>query len=827
MNIRRRIAEHRGITLILILFVALASWYSVITPIFETPDEREHFAFVQFVARGNGLPAQSVDASASFKQEGSQPPLYYLLAAALTFWIDTSDFPAMAWENPHYGYNVPGIVNDNKNLFIHTARENFPYTGAVLAIHLARFLSVLIGASAVLFTYLLALEVFECFSRGDSHVAVARRSHAPTLAACAAAVAAFVPQFLFISGAVSNDSAIVALCALALWQMARLLNDHRLPTADRDVLTLGLICGLAALAKVSGLMLAVLALGVLVWRGLPQFSIEPKSKIENRKSKILFHFTLFAFAFLLVAGWWYARNLLLYGELTGTEMMLSIFGGRTTPMTLDLFTAQTREVFETFWVGFGWGNIRAPEWVYGVVAVAGVVGGVGLIRFMIYDLGFRIWNAQPLVTTNHKSETLAPHASAGVINLKSKILLLLFWLLLVLAALIRWMLVTQAPHGRLFFPALPALAVLIVFGWMQILPDRLGWKAAVLPPNALLRLAQDGWATTPQNQIGGVLGASNHVSIFAFFAFALFANLTILAPAYAYPAWLNENDLAAIPNRVEITYGDQMKLLGYDIVPRRAAPNGSLEVTLYWQSLAAMDDDYSIGLNLLDANQRVLSSRVSYPGRGLLPTRLWRAGQMLRDTYWMPVPADVAAPSLAQLQVTLYSRATRRDLPARDAAGQAITPFVGRVRIVPPQTASIKPQHETRFVFNDQTLAPHPFGSAGVALVGYDAKGNALTLYWQARAPVPNDYTVFVHLFDADDKIIAQIDRQPQNGNAPTSLWEKGEVVVDTYTFDLPAARAARVGLYRAESGERAEVRDQRGERMGYVVTLDLSEASK
>lgn len=200
---------HREIALVLVLSVALGIIYSTTTPLFETPDEPEHFGFVQYVAQGRGLPIQTLDQPAHFaRQEASQPPLYYFVAALATFWIDTSDFPAIVWGNPHYGFLVPGVVNDNKNLFIHTAVESFPYRGAVLAIHIARLISVLMGALAVLFTYLLTLEIFP---------------DRKTFAASAAAFVAFVPQFLFVTGAVSNDSTIVAMCALTLWLMVRML----------------------------------------------------------------------------------------------------------------------------------------------------------------------------------------------------------------------------------------------------------------------------------------------------------------------------------------------------------------------------------------------------------------------------------------------------------------------------------------------------------------------------------------------------------------------------------------------------------------------------
>jgi hypothetical protein len=100
--IRSVLRAHREIALVLALFVALGILYSVTTPLFEAPDEQWHFAFVQHVATGRGLPVQTVAKPTHLaRQEGSQPPLYYLLAAAATFWIDTSDYPGIVWENPH------------------------------------------------------------------------------------------------------------------------------------------------------------------------------------------------------------------------------------------------------------------------------------------------------------------------------------------------------------------------------------------------------------------------------------------------------------------------------------------------------------------------------------------------------------------------------------------------------------------------------------------------------------------------------------------------------------------------------------------------------
>lgn len=55
-------------------------------------------------------------------------------------------------------------------------------------------------------------------------------------------------------------------------------------------------------------------------------------------------------------------------------------------------------------------------------------------------------------------------------------------------------------------------------------------------------------------------------------------------------------------------------------------------------------------------------------------------------------------------------------------------------------------------------------------------------MFWRAAAPSEHDYTAFVHVVDADDQIVAQVDMQPLDGRYPTSIWSPGEMIVDERT---------------------------------------------
>ena len=143
-----------------LVFVALSGYYSVATPIFEASDELWHYPYIKNIADGNGLPVQIPgDKRNYWQQEGGQPPLYYWLGALTTFWIDTGDIGDLYWKNPHASIGIPN-ADGNKNMVIHTAGESFPYHGVPLAVHVVRLLSILMASGTVYVTYLLGRELF-------------------------------------------------------------------------------------------------------------------------------------------------------------------------------------------------------------------------------------------------------------------------------------------------------------------------------------------------------------------------------------------------------------------------------------------------------------------------------------------------------------------------------------------------------------------------------------------------------------------------------------------------------------------------------------------
>jgi len=112
-----------------------------------------------------------------------------------------------------------------------------------------------------------------------------------------------------------------------------------------------------------------------------------------------------------------------------------------------------------------------------------------------------------------------------------------------------------------------------------------------------------------------------------------------------------------------------------------------------------------------------------------------------------------------------------------------------------------------------------PFGDEApqavlrAALIRQASGGATVRLWWDAQAAFDAPYTVFVHYL-RDGEQIAQHDSQPGQGLLPTTLWQPGDLILDTHTLpDVtpePARDRLRLGFYRSDTGEHLPLLDAR-----------------
>lgn len=694
---------------ITLIFLVLGAVYSVVTPLFEAPDEIWHYSFAKHLADGQGLPHLASKKKNVWLREGGQPPLYYFIAALITAPLDTDDFPGYVRFNQAHPNITRGSTSDDVNVFIHTNAERFPYRRSLLAVHLLRLLSVLLGAVTVVGTYALGRQLF------PRH---------PGIALSAAALCAFNPQFIFINSVVNNDSLITALSTLVLYLAVRLVQERG--AGWRTATWLGLALGGALLSKMSALALlpfCLLALGLAWWQ-------DRDWRAFVKRAVLVYSLAL------VVAGWWYARNWLVYGDPLAWTMWTSDLGDRIPPPGIFVLLREFWLVVQSFWAAFGWTNLFADRGVYLVVAALEAAAAIGLARFAVERV---------------RRRSLSDGGNAGL-------LLVGCWFLIVFASLVQYMRTTPAAQGRLLFPAIAAIAVLMALGLAHLFSAR--WRRPVLGVS------------------GGVL-----------LLLAVLIPFHTIAPAYARPVLSSVTAIPAQVTALDVDFGSRLGLCGYRLEGAPATPGEAVSLTLYWEALAEMDAECRVVVRLMTPGGRLLGQKDAPVGSSLYPNDLWQRGDVVYHTMSITTDPQAEGPALGRIVVSVYEDVTG----GWQQLGDEATIGVARLLAGPGLSANASP---VDFRLGEQ-----------VTLIGYEiAPGTArpgakevLTLYWRAEDEMNVDYTVFVHVVDEEGRSLAQYDSYPAAGDYPTTVWEIGEIVNDRRELALPAGLAA--GTYRVEVG--------------------------
>jgi hypothetical protein len=296
-----------------------------------------------------------------------------------------------------------------------------------------------------------------------------------------------------------------------------------------------------------------------------------------------------------------------------------------------------------------------------------------------------------------------------------------------------------------------------------------------------------------------------------------------IKPIYARPPLLASEEVERIPYRTDVTYGEQMELLGYEIETEEVRPTEAIYVTLYWRGLVEMERDYSVSLVVLTPGGELIGQEDSYPGLGSYPTSAWHPGEVAADRAWVRIGRRTSAPTIGWIGVNVYYLPTMERLEA-STGGEALEQvFLQPVKVSPWQPVEYEISHPVNSNLADK-----------IELAGYDLDESSvqpgdtltLTLYWRARAEMSEDYTVFTHLVDGEGQTWAQSDGYPVGGDYPTSFWAEGELVCDERELAVPpdapkGGYGIEVGFYLASSGERLSVLDEAGQVLDNRVVLD------
>jgi len=728
-------AARWALTAILLLFVGLGLAYALATPTLEAPDEIHHYDYVRSLVNTRRPPGVE-EGQKSFSNHS---PLYYAIGALGSAWVGKSDLEAWrARHNPYFGYRFGDVGRDNKNIYLHPDDDRIGASDTWLGVRVVRALSVLMGAATIWVTYRVGREVFP---------------HRPEMGLGGAGLAAFIPQFLFISGAVNDDNGAALFGALALWAMVRILRKG--PSTWRCI-GLGGALGLGLLSKLTVIALlptAGLVVALAAWR--------------NRSWRDLLGWGLIVFGVTaLLAAPWFVRQSLLHGDPIGLSQERAGFGDPERPPSLadlgpDLYWLRT-----SFWGRLGANQIPLSKWIYDLLDVATLIALLGLVRLTIRRLQHPTSNFQPPSTA--RSLQLITLAAAFLLTLGPMI--------------VRRFLRPMPSFGRYLFPVLPSIALLAFTGLSAWLPRRRHLHLALAITAAMLAL--------------GIAGL-----------------VSFLMPAYARPPVYDASSAPEPTHRLDWTYleGERplARLRGYNLNSQAVEPGETVRVTLYWEVLGETESNYILFAQLFGREGAKVGQRDTYPGLGHYPTSFWQPGQIIADQIPIPVAPDALAPSRLRLDVGLYRRGGER-LAVVDGAGNPVTAATAGWLKLSAAEEIAPPAASADYLLGDSIAL------IGYDL-NVESAGVSLTLYWACLAPLDRDHTAFVHLVGPDGALAQADGPPvggdyPTSFWSPNDIVADERFIP---TAGLPpGVYHLNVGMYLLETGQRLPVADADGARL-------------
>ncbi len=257
-------------------------------------------------------------------------------------------------------------------------------------------------------------------------------------------------------------------------------------------------------------------------------------------------------------------------------------------------------------------------------------------------------------------------------------------------------------------------------------------------------------------------------------------------------------------HRRDVSFGGQIKLLGYSLPEAAPRPGHHLPVWVHWVAETSPSAAYEVHLRLLDDNGTTLTELVGLPAGTSFPTSLWERGDLAQGRFDIHLPPDMEG-GRYKLAARLVDSKTGESLLGKRPWSLRSQEWIviGRAEVLSWPLMTEVPDL--------QRPVDGQFGPA-IHLLGYDLMGEAtpggelsITLYWRAEASPGASYHVFVHLVDGMDKLVAQADGIPAGWLRPTSTWRPGEVIVDEHNLSLPLqlpqdAYHLYVGLYAPEA---------------------------
>jgi hypothetical protein len=451
------------IGLIIIVFMVKELAWVYLVPPREAPDELAHYSYIETIAHEHVLPtlgqtlfSKRVELVGATSRQAEEAGSY----------IDTLNYQPgsqINWIAQH-----PPLYY----LTLLPAYSLLPHKNVIFCIMVLRLMSVLMGAVTLWFVSKTVKEMLPC----DRIM--------PALITCAIA---FLPTFSYISATINNDNLVMMLSMVLIYLLvARLSPQNEVSETQKNhtirwELQTGIVLALLALTKTTALPLFLVVLFLQI------FDFFRAGCSAKRKSVAVSTAIIFGIP-LIVAGWWYFRNLMMFGAffpqladaIAVNPKILNLYpglaaifpelapGASAKLSLVDFFVRKNffLEYFKNFWGAFGSFFIQLTSWQYIGIFAFTVIGAAGQIKHI------------------HKKTMPNPlkkmhgfmHSGQGILFLVFVILLAsLTWKIYEISSLRGFL---SAMQGRYFLAAAPALFYMLMRGWEHLTGEKWFSKAA-------------------------------------------------------------------------------------------------------------------------------------------------------------------------------------------------------------------------------------------------------------------------------------------------------------------------------------------------------------
>jgi len=537
----------------------LALWLTMLNlwrlPLGDGRDELAHLQVIDFYQGAWRLPTLPDD-WANTSIQGHQPPLYYVAMAAL---VEVGLIPLPHSHTRYTRYPFANFDFYPQNPYNRVALVQDWHNGSeapIRAWHLLRVVSVCINIAAVWLFYRAARLYFDD----------------PAGVPLSMAFLVLAPGFLQTAPALNNNNALFFFSA---WATLLLVRALRLGLDRRGVLVLGLALGLGLLTKLYMLPLVV-AGGVLVVARRPRYV------------------ALLVAVVLVVAGFWYGRNWMLYGDPSAAAESEAFLQTRRpdAPDAAEIFGILT------LWTGKLWLESAT------VYMTLGWLKGVSYALLGLFLLG-------------------------GVAQLRGK-----------MAGV-----ALRGGAGLMLSAFLPALVLAVYGAWRNLHGDQSAPIMRAVLPLLCLFLAASALALFPPQRRAMVSagGVGLLAGLALYFQFGYF----FAQYPFSYPP----------PSAADgVLFENGARLLSANMNARLVKPGETVRVDLCWavDDARIQEHNYAFTAQLIHPSAPNAASIDAYPLAGRYPTAVWRVGSTFCERVPLHVHQNAAAPRVYDLRVGLY-----------------------------------------------------------------------------------------------------------------------------------------------------------------------------